>query len=209
MDRTLKGVVAALVCAAILGVAFYGTYMPLRKAEMYIGTLQAFQANPPSSIQDFETRLEPALDYPSPIGQEELVRNTANTILGFVQRGLDPTSTAELVGFLNVYYDPILSSGKGMSFGQDVYLEGAINEIAFANTGAPAYLAAAAKYYELGAELGPNRPQVLYGLFDVYRAMNDATGTKAVAAKIMQDWPTDTRIPQALTAFEGAGAGKK
>ena len=53
-----------------------------------------------------------------------------------------------------------------MSFGQDLYLMGAINETAYAHTGNPAYLAAAQKYYEEGVALGPNRPQSLYGLFD-------------------------------------------
>ena len=115
-------------------------------------------------MQDLESKLSVPLDYPSPIGQEELVRNMANSVLSFVQQGGDATSTAALIGFLNSYYDPILNSGKGMSFGQDLYLEGAINEVAFATTGDPTYLAAAQKWYQEGVALGPNRPQALYGL---------------------------------------------
>ena len=61
-----------------------------------------------------------------------------------------------------------------MSFGQDLYLLGAINETAYAHTGNPAYLAAAQRYYEEGVAMGPNRPQSLYGLFDVYRAEGNA-----------------------------------
>jgi hypothetical protein len=89
-----------------------------------------------------------------------------------------------------------------MSFGQDLYLEGAINEIAFANTGSPTYLAAAQKWYAEGVTLGPNRPQALYGLFDVYRAENDTTDTIAVGTTILRNWPTDTNIQQAMALYE-------
>ncbi len=201
MDRTIKQTIGVVVTAAILGVAYYGSYLPLGKAQSFIATLQDFQSKPPVSLQDLEDRLSPPLDAPSPIGQEELVRNAANSVLGLVQRGIDATSTAGLVAYLNSYYNPILSTGKGMSFGQDAYLEGAINEIAFAHTGDPNYLLAAKQSYLMGEALGPNRPQPLYGLFDVYRAMGDVTDTTAIAQKILANWPTDSNIGPALAQF--------
>jgi hypothetical protein len=152
-------------------------------------------------LQDLENKLSVPLNYPSPIGQEELVRNMANSVLSFVQQGGDASSTAALIGYLNSYYDPILNAGKGMSFGQDLYLEGAINEIAFSTTGDPTYLAAAQKWYQEGVALGPNRPQALYGLFDVYRAEGDTTDTIAIGTTILKDWPTDTSVQQAMQAF--------
>ena len=89
-----------------------------------------------------------------------------------------------------------------MSIGQDLYLEGAIYEIAFAGTGNPTYLIAAQKWYSEGVALGPNRPQSLYGLFDIYRAEGDASDTIAVGNTILRDWPTDTNIRQAMAAYE-------
>lgn len=202
-DRTYHKVIAVIIVAAILGVAVYGSYLPMRKAQMFIATLQGLQTQQgqATSLQDLENKLSVPLDYPSPIGQEELVRNMANSILSFVQQGGTPSSTAALIGFLNGYYDPILDQGKGMSFGQDLYLEGAINEIAFATTGDPTYLAAAQKWYQEGVTLGPNRPQSLYGLFDVYRAEGDVTDTIAVGTTILRNWPTDTNTQQALAAY--------
>jgi hypothetical protein len=207
-DRTYQRVAAVIIVAAIFGVAIWGSYMPMRKAQMFIATLQGLQTQQgqATSLQDLENKLSTPLDYPSPIGQEELVRNMANSILSFVQQGGDATSTAELISFLNNYYDPILDKGKGMSFGQDLYLEGAINEIAFASTGDPTYLAAAEKWYKEGVALGPNRPQSLYGLFDVYRAEGDTTDTIAIGTTILRNWPTDTNIQQALTSFESMGS---
>jgi hypothetical protein len=203
-DRTYQRVIAIIIVAAIFGIAIYGSYLPMRKAQMFIATLQGLQTQQgqATSLQDLENKLSAPLNEPSPIGQEELVRNMANSILSFVQQSQDASSTAALIGYLNSYYDPILSQGKGMSFGQDLYLEGAINEIAFANTGSPTYLAAAQKWYAEGVTLGPNRPQALYGLFDVYRAENDTTDTIAVGTTILRNWPTDTNIQQAMALYE-------
>ncbi len=208
-DRTYKIVAGVIIVAIIFGVAAFGSYMPMRKAQMFIATLQSLQTTPATSLSDLEGRLSTPLEYPSPIGQEELVRNMANSVLAFVQQSPDATSTAALIGFLNHYYDPILNSGKGMSFGQDVYLAGAINEIAFAETGSKTYLDAATKWYQEANQLGPNRPQALYGLFDVYRAANDATDTLITAEHILKNWPTDTRIGGAIQQFLSAQTSTK
>lgn len=201
-DRTYKITAAIIIVAAILGVSVYGSYMPMRKSQMFIATLGSLQTNPATSLKDLQNRLAVPLDYPSPIGQEELVRNMANSVLAFVQQGPDPSSTADLIGFMNSYFDPILNRGKGMSFGQDLYLEGAINEIAFAETGSTSYLAAAEKWFGEAVALGPNRPQSLYGLFDVLRASDNVTGTIQVGQKILQNWPTDTQVQQVLQQYE-------
>ena len=203
-DRTYQRVVAIIIVAAIFGIAIWGSYMPMRKAQMFITTLQALQTpqGQATSLTDLENKLSVPLNYPSPIGQEELVRNMANSVLSFVQQGGNATDTAALIGYLNSYYDPILNAGKGMSFGQDLYLEGAINEIAFAQTGNPTYLAAAQKWYSEGVALGPNRPQSLYGLFDVYRAENNVSGTLAVGTTMLKNWPTDMRVQQAMALFK-------
>ncbi|HVN26454.1 MAG TPA: hypothetical protein VMT99_02260 [Candidatus Paceibacterota bacterium] len=201
-DRTYKQVAAVILSILILGVAYYGSYRPMRKAQGFISTLQSLQTNPVSTLSELEARVSGPLNYASPIGQEELVRNLANSVLGFVQQqGGNATSTNDLIGFLNTYYDPILARGKGMSFGQDLYLEGAVNEIAFVSTGNPTFLSAAQHWYQEGESLGPNRPQPLYGLFDVYRASGNVSDTIAIGTKILTNWPSDTRVAQSLEQF--------
>lgn len=209
MDRTYKQFIAVVVTALILIVAVYGSYFPMRKAEIFIATLQGFQKQPVSSLTELKDRLAVPLDYNSPIGQEELVRNTANNILGFVQQSSDATTTGAVMSFLDTYYDPIIARGKGMSFGQDLYLLGAINEMAFVRTNDPTYLRASQQHYEEGEQLGPNRPQVLYGLFDIYRAENNASRTIAIANKILTNWPSDQSIQQSLAAFLAVSSSTK
>ena len=205
MNRTAKQIIAVVVSLFLVFVAVFGSYLPMRKAQMFIGTLQSFQTQPVTSLQELESRLQVPLDYTSPIGQEELVRNTANSVLGFVQQGTDATTTAELISFLHRYYDPIIARGKGMSFEQDLYLMGVINEVAFTHTGSPAYLQDSLRYYGEGVQLGPGRPQPLYGLFDVYRFAGDATDTIAVAERILQLWPSDQNVRSSLEQFLKSG----
>jgi len=201
MTRNTKQVIAVIASLLVLAAAIYGSYLPMRKSQMFIATLQSMQTSPVSSLNELTSRLAVPLDYPSPIGQEELVRNTANNILGFISQGADPTSTAVLVSFLESYYAPIMASERGMSFGQDLYLMGAINEMAYVRTGNPAYLANSQKYYEMGVTFGPNRPQALYGLFDVYRAEGNVASTTAIGERILTNWPSDTSVSNSLQAF--------
>ena len=201
MTRTTKQVIAVVVSLFIVAAAIYGSYLPMRKAQIFIATLQGLQGSPVSSLNELTDRLSVPLDYPSPVGQEELVRNTANNVLGFISQGADPTSTAVLVSFLNAYFAPIIAREKGMSFGQDLYLMGAINEMAYVHSGNPVYLTAAEKYYADGVALGPNRPQSLYGLFDVYRAEGNVANATAIGQRILSNWPSDVNITNSLQAF--------
>jgi hypothetical protein len=202
MRPITKQTIAVIVSLFTLFVAVYGSYLPMRKAEMFIATLQGIQSNPVSSLAELESRLSVPLNYPSPVGQEELVRNMANSVLGFVQNSPDASSTAMLLNYLDSYYAPIIERGKGMSFGQDLYLLGAIHEVAFVRTQDPQYLVLAKGYYSEGHALGPDRPQPLYGLFDVYRFMGDEADAQSTAKTILGFWPTDTNIQTALMQMQ-------
>ena len=206
MNRTSKEIIAVVASLFLVFIAWYGSYLPMRKSEIYITTLQGMQTNPVSTLGDLETRISVPLNYSSPIGQEELVRNMANSVLGFVQQSQDATSTAELIRFTKSYFDPVIARGKGMSFGQDIYLMGAINEMAYTKTGNKTYLEDARRYYLEGQTLGPNRPQSLYGLFDVYRMGGDVADAEAIGKKILTNWPTDENVQQGLAQLVANGA---
>ncbi len=200
-DRIYKKTIGVIIVAVIFAVAVYGSYLPMRKAQLFIATLQDLDAHPAAAVIELQQRIAPPLDYPSPIGQEELVRNVGNSVLGFVQGSHDPRAIDAMLTFLGGYFDPIVARGTGMSFGQDLYLLGAMNEIAFENTGEPSHIEDARKYFEEGMALGPNRPQSLYGLFDVDRAMGDVTSTAEIARTILTNWPNDERVQQSFADF--------
>ncbi len=176
-----------------------GEFRPLAKSQIFIDTLRNLSSA--RSLQEFEKSVSVPLDYWSPVGQEELVRNVANTILGTIQQNSDPKLIEELVNYIESYYKPVIDRGRGMSFEQNLYILGAINEMAFTKTGQLRYLQGAHKYYSKGLEIGPKRPQFLFGLFDIYRMEGDVKGTIDIAQQIMSQWPADTRTPQALDQY--------
>lgn len=198
----MKKVISVVASAVLMLLAYYGSYLPLRKSQFFISAMEDIRSV--TSVQEFEDRFSVPLNAPSPIGQEELVRNFANFALSTVQRAKRPELGRAISKYVDAYYAPIIARGRGMSFNQNLYVLGAWNEVVYVQTRDPAYLTQAKKYFEQSLELGPFRPQALYGLFDIYRLAGDAAGATAIGQRILDQWPTDARTAQALKAFLAA-----
>lgn len=197
MTPVIKKTIAAVLSGGVLVILYYGTFLPLRKSQQFIGTLNNLGSA--RSIDDFQERLSVPLDAPSPIGQEELVRNASNVIMNLMQQSDTEAETiALMLEYLDRYYSPILDRGKGMSFGQNLYIAGVIYEFAAVKTKNPDYLARSKEYFLRGLELGPNRPQSLYGLLDIYRLEGNAAQTRTIAERILELWPEDGRVRDLL-----------
>jgi hypothetical protein len=201
MDTDFKKIIAGVSTLILLGIAIYGSYLPYRKSELYIASLS--QASSATTLKGYTDATSVPLDAPSPIGQEELVRNTAGTVTGIIQASgpKSPDIIPPLLAFLNSYYDPIIQSGKGMSFNQNLYILGSGDETAFSITHDPKYILLAQQYFEQGLLNSPKRPQFIYGLFDVYRMEGDAAKAKQMFDLISQYWPADTRVKSAYDDF--------
>lgn len=205
MNQTARYIIASVLSILIVLTWYVGSYAPFQKSRIFVHVLSV--KNSFQSVQELEDTFSGALDYSSPIGQEELVRNTGSYILSFAQQSDDADVIVPLVQYVTRYFDPIIARGRGMSFGQDLYLLGVLNEVTLVKTKDPKYLQAAHAYYAKALELGPRRPQPLFGMFDVYRFEGDAEGAKKIADQILAQWPTDTRTRDALDAFLNS-AGK-
>ncbi len=199
MDGTIKKIIAIIVGIFILSVAYYGNFLPLQMSQTFITTLRNLQSV--KSLDEFENTISVPLDIPSPIGKEELVRNMASIVMNLVQQSADPKVVAEVIRFLDHYYDPIIARGTGMSFEQNLYILATINQLVFVRTHDVSYFLKAKKYYEEGLALGPKRPQFLYGMFDMYRTEGNVEKSKAIADQILTQWPDDTRIRDGLAKF--------
>lgn len=199
MDHIVKKIIAVVVSVFILSVAYYGNFLPLRMSQTFIATLRSLQSI--KSLEEFENTVSVPLDIPSPIGKEELVRNTASIVMNLIQQNDKPEVIAEVIKFLDHYYDPIIARGVGMSFEQNLYVLGTINQLAFVRTNDTSYFLKAKKYYEQGLALGPKRPQFLYGVFDIYRTEGNVQKAIEVHDRIIAQWPDDQRIKDGLAKF--------
>ena len=199
MDSLFKKIIAIIVSIFIFSDAYYGNFLPMRMSQTFIATLRSLQSV--RSLDEFENTVSVALDIPSPIGKEELVRNVASVVMNLIQQNDKPEVIAEAIRFLDSYYDPIIARGTGMSFEQNLYVLGTINQLAFVRTNDTKYFLKAKKYYEQGLALGPKRPQFLYGMFDIYRTEGNVQKAVEIHDRIIAQWPDDQRIKDGLAKF--------
>ncbi|MEK9180169.1 MAG: hypothetical protein AAB897_02045 [Patescibacteria group bacterium] len=199
-SSSLQKVIFLVIAVLAAWLIYYGSYLPMRKSQVFIDAMRSARAEA-SSFQDLAARLSVPLDAPSPVGQEELVRNTANIMLNLVSSNSDPALIAAVMAFIEERYEPIITRETGTSFGQNVYIMGAINEVAFIKTQDTKYYERSKFYFEKALELGPKRPQPLYGLFDVYRIGGDVENAKRIASQILSQWPDDAKVQAGLAEF--------
>ncbi len=201
MSSALKKGIAIIGCLLLVFVAYYGTYLPLQKSRSFIRTVRSMSGA--RSVGEFKALFDIPLQIPSPIGQEELVRNMTSEIASFIGRGASNTGVEEeLAAFAENYFTPIIARGKGMSFEQDLYIIGSLKKILYERTQKSEYLDAAEKYFLEGRQLGPKRPQFLYSLLDVYLLKKDIARVKILADQIHAQWPADSRITNLLGAIK-------
>src|SRR3989344_1647957 len=191
MDQFTKQIIAIFSGLIILGAGIYGNYLPWRKSVAYVSASQA--AGSAKSLDELKKIVKPALDMSSPIGQPELVRNLANSLMSVIRNTNNPELIDATLKFMSEYYGPIIDRGRGMSYGKDLYIVGLIHEIAAIQSKNSAYLDISEKAFLSGVELSPNRPQHLYGLLDIYKFKQDGDRFKSVADKILENWPNDAK----------------
>lgn len=197
----IKQVIAVVASLFLIWLIYFGSYLPFKKSQTFILTLQSMDSM--RSIDDVKAAFDVVFDNPSPIGQEEVLRHFSSVILSTVQRfsAAQVPATEQLLQYVESRYQPIMARERGMSFGQHLFILGSMNEVAYVQTKNPKYLEASKKYFLLGNELAPRRPQFLYGLFDLYRLEGDLGKATEIANEILRLWPNDTRIQQLIADF--------
>ncbi len=200
MSSAVKRLVALAASVAVIGVAYYGSYLPMRKSQEFIKGMRTVNA-PTTTIGSFREVFTGVLAIPSPIGQEELVRHLVSSITPYLSNEKNKEVLPAIVQFAEENYRSIMDRGTGMSFTQNIFVLATMYQTAFVRTGDVRYLEAAKQNYLRGIALAPKRPQFLYGLFDVYRMLGDRAGVLEMQEKIVENWPDDDRVAPATDEF--------
>ena len=88
------------IILAVLSIVF-GGIMPIQKSSMYISGLK--QVPGMRSTQEFKDVFTVALNYPSPIGQEEVSKYLQSDILGIISQNKNEDVDRDLVTFIEPY----------------------------------------------------------------------------------------------------------
>lgn len=198
MNPLLKQIIAVFISVFILFMIIYGSYLPYRKSQSFILAMRTLQSGKINTLEDFFNIVSNPLEMKSPIGQEEIVRQFITYFSGLISQNNNVEITKLLMDYIKKYYEPIVERGKGLSFNQQLYLTGMLNLNAYTQTGDEKYLKDARKYFEFSYNLGPKRPQAIYGLLNVCKLEKNKECIKDLAEKILTYWPEDKDIQKIL-----------
>lgn len=206
MQRSDKKATAVGASAFLLFVAYYGSFLPIRKAQMSIDAVE--QIKTVSSMNDVVDILSAPLKQESPIGQEDLIIKSAELVDALTDKyGVKrPAIIPPLVAFVKRYYDPYLAAGPSANVSRGLYVVGNMNMDAYGFLHQQQYLDDAKRYFELGLAHCPTRPEFISSLFDVYAMEGNLDGARKMGGLMTTYWPQDSagraRVEKALATLE-------
>jgi len=202
MSETTKRIIFGAVSLVAVLVLVWGSYLPYRKSKLYVAAISA--SSQATTLEAFLAPYLAALNAPSPLPQDELARNFATTV-GSVSDSIVQAKNDEnlplvsaLAIFLDRYTSPVIYRQSGVSAVQTMLFTSNAYRSIFQATQDRVYLARSRKLLERALELSPDRPQLLYALFDYERFFGSPEDARIYGEKIMRFWPSDTRIPEIL-----------
>jgi len=177
-------ILVGLFILAVLAIIF-GSYLPLIKSQTYIDALSLLQSV--KTIEEFEANFDKSLKYYSPVGDEEVVKYLANTILQIMSQQNQSEAVDRM---LSDYVEPYLFKNET----RHLLSAGQMHEALLTKYKRLEDLQKAQSYFETAFAIGPKLPPVLYGLLDVYRMEGNNEKAKQIGEIIFKYWPDDKNV---------------
>ena len=169
-NAILKISAAVLIIASAAG-WWFGAYLPFQKSKRFIEVIRSGSVI--KTIDELERRFNAVLDFYSPVGEAEAIGFFADqmvNVLGTKPPAENPESPELTKVFLKV---------------------ASLNEVGWIIYQKEEYFRRAENYLLEGLKISPNRPQYLYGLFNLYASVGDRERVKAIGEEILRFWPND------------------
>lgn len=174
------------IILAVLSIIF-GGIMPIQKSSLYISGLE--QVPNMHSTQEFKDTFKPALDYPSPIGQEEVAKYLESDILGIISNNANEAVDRDLVTFIEPY--------AMQDNTRHLIAMGEMYGTLWSKFHKESDYQTSVSYYMKAYAIGPKLPPVLYSLLSLYRAHGDAANFEKTGQEILGYWD-DPSVKAAL-----------
>ncbi|MEK7089371.1 MAG: hypothetical protein AAB920_00970, partial [Patescibacteria group bacterium] len=163
----------------------FGSILPFIKSNRYPIFMEL--SSSARTLEEFESYARNALDFKSPVGQEETVKFILSGIRDIIRNPNIPAPIAEeLVKFIEQY-----------AFKDDVRHLAAMGDIystLWVKYGDEGAFAISEGYYKKALAIGPNLPPILYSLLSIYQLKSDKEKLIQTAQTILSYWPNDTNI---------------
>lgn len=195
MESIKKTIITVLIIATAASI-YFGSYLSLVKSQRYIKAIGELQSV--KTLDDYKKALDRVLDFWAPVSEIEIVKFAGGDMANIVAQEGQPEDAA---------------------LGLIVYIEGhSQNEVlqminlAYAyqslwrRYGKDEYFKKTEGYFKKIREIGPDLPQGLYGLFDLYRATGQKERVREFGGLILKNWPDDKNVQTVLDGIADQNA---
>ncbi len=185
----LYAVVVAGIFLAITAMVM-GSFMPLIKSQRYIDAVQS--VNSVRSVQEFETLFNNAINFYSPIGDEEIGKFLGGDIANAISYAGQPENVSRA---LEAYVEPQLMQDNVVH----LMILGNLRTILWKKFNKPEDYNKAEEFYLKAHEIGPKLPTPMYALMELYRLKNEKEKMTAIGRQILSYWPNDIQTRNLLS----------
>jgi tetratricopeptide (TPR) repeat protein len=202
MDKSLKKIIVSIATLAIFAFMYLGSYLPLVKSQLYVKILILLETNKIQSVKDFLDLINPALEFYSPVGQDEVVSYyTGGILASVISQQNNPQVVEGLVKDAEKWMEPIIKFQKGFSVSQNLFNFAQIYLIAATKLQSVAFLEKSIDLFKEGLKNSPNRYIFLGGLFNAYQIQGNKEGMKEIGSTILKYWPDKEEIRKAISSL--------
>ncbi len=181
-----------LIIFALLSI-YFGSYLPLVKAQRYISFTQSLSNV--KTLEEFQSRSKNLFEFHSPIGQEEAVKFLSRDIVNIVRNpNQGEQISRELVNLIEPYI--LKRNVRHLLTMSEIY------SILWTKHKREEDFLKAESYFLETLKIGPNLPPALYPLFDLYRFHGDSQKMKKIGGTILQYWPEDNRVKEVMQSIQ-------
>lgn len=200
-EKIVKTIVVPLGIVLAFLSLIYGAFLPFRKSQFFIQAMR--RSSDATSVAGYMDMFNKALDFPSPVGQAESIKFLENQIGSIVaQKPPQPIADA-----LVTYADSISRADEpgthGSNYAQEIVILGNIHATNFRNYKTQDDYDAALALFQQGLMLSPKRPQLLYGLLQLYTDAGEEEKIKETAKAILSVWPNDETVQKIISNEQG------
>lgn len=179
-----KKIFASLIIVLASFFLIWGAVLPWNMAGSYINALRSTRQDK-ISLDEFISLFSGVLNYPSPVGREEVVKFLSGDLKGMIASQEEPVARA-LAGFIDSYL-----------FKNDVrhiLTRAEIDYTLWKRFKKQEDFVRTAEAYQEAGKIGIFLPQPLYGLYNLFLEGGQKDLASRVGKEILRLWPTETRI---------------
>jgi O-antigen ligase len=173
------GLALAGILLAVLA-CYFGSMLPYGKARSFIQAER--NSGKIGSLKQFEDNFDPALNFKSPVGGEEIPKFLSNDVVNVLP---SLSESPEVASALVAYIEPYMLKNDVRHLMVLAQMHYALLRF----TGDEAEFKATEDAFKKAHEIGPNLPQPMYGLLALYTNTNKKQAAAEQKNEILKLWP--------------------